>query len=380
MQRTRRDFIKTGAVASAMIGAVAESGLDAAQSGHTIPLPTERAKALMALFGLKYPIFEAPHGRQTCADLAIAVSNAGAMGALAFLGNPDETRTVVSRVRSATKGPFFVNFLLALAPMSGSEPTSLKAALDAGAPIVQFSWGTPTKEAIAMILAAGAKWGIQVTSSEGARAALDLGADYLVCQGTEAGGHVQATRGLYEALPIVLEEAREKPVVASGGIGNGKGIREALLAGASAAMLGTRFVATVESIAHPAYKQAIIAAYAKDTALTVCFQDGWAATHRALRNRTFRMWDAAGCPPPGKRPGEGDVLATRPDGTKIRRYRMESPLRDSEGEVTECALYAGRSVEYVKDLPAAGELVQRLWRECETAPKDVPPIRGDKKS
>ena len=380
MTTTRRDFIKTTAAAGALCGIAGTSRSDTLQLGPTVLMPTPRAKALMALFGLKYPIFEAPHGRQTCPDLAIAVSNAGGMGALAFLGNPDETRNVVSRVRSATKGPFFVNFLLALAPMSGSEPTSLKAALDAGSPIVQFSWGMPSKEATAMIRAAGAKWGIQVTGEESARAALDLGADYLVCQGTEAGGHVQSTRGLYEALPIVLEEAREKPVVASGGIGNGNGIREALLAGASAAMLGTRFVATVESIAHPAYKQAIIAAYAKDTALTNCFQDGWAATHRALRNRTFGMWDAAGCPPPGKRPGEGDVLATRPDGTKIRRYRMESPLRDSEGAVTECALYAGRSAEYVKDLPAAGELVQRLWRECEPAPTDVPPIRRDKKS
>ena len=380
MKRARREFIKTTVAAGALLEISGGSKLHAWQLEPTIPMPTRRAKALMTLFGLKYPIFEAPHGRQTCPDLASAVSNAGAMGALAFLGHPDEARNSISKVRSATKGPFVVNFLLSLAPMSGSEPTALRAALDAGAPIVQFSWGMPTKEAIAAIRTAGAKWGIQVTSAESARAALNLGADYLVCQGTEAGGHVQATRGLYEALGIVLEEAREKPVVASGGIGNGQGIREALLAGASAAMLGTRFVATVESNAHPAYKQALIAAYAKDTALTNCFQDGWPATHRALRNRTFVLWDTAGCPPPGKRPGEDDVLATRPDGSKIRRYRMESPLRDSEGPVTECALYAGRSVEHIKDLPAAGELVKRLWRECETAPAEVLPARGNKKS
>jgi nitronate monooxygenase len=377
MKRARREFLKTTA-AGALLGIAAGSSLDAWQLKPTIPMPTERAKALMALFGLKYPIFEAPHGRQTCSDLAIAVSNAGAMGALAGLGNPDETRDEVSKVRSATKGPFFVNFLLALAPMSGSEPTSLRAALDAGAPVVQFSWGMPTKEAVAAIRAAGARMGMQVTSAESARAALDLGADYLVCQGTEAGGHVQATRELHETLPIVLEEARQRPVVASGGIGNGKGIREALLDGASAAMLGTRFVATVESYAHPAYKQAIIAAHANDTALTNCFQDGWLATHRVLRNRTFVMWDAAGCPPPGQRPGEGDVLAIRPDGSKIRRYRRESPLRDSEGAITECALYTGRSVDFVKDLPAASELVKRLWRECEAAPADIPQVRGDK--
>lgn len=144
---------------------------------------------------------------------------------------------------------------------------------------------------ISAIRAAKAKLAMQVTSKESARAALDLGADYLVCQCTEAGGHVQASRGLYEALPMVLEEAKQKPVVAAGGIGNGPGIRKALLAGASATALGTRFVATKEADAHPDYQRAILAAYAKDTALTMCFQDGWSAMHRVLRNRTLVMWE-----------------------------------------------------------------------------------------
>jgi nitronate monooxygenase len=200
-----------------------------------------------------------------------------------------------------------------------------------------------------------------------ARAALDLGADYLVCQGTEAGGHVQATRGLYETLPLVVDEAKQIPVVAAGGIGNGEGIRKALLAGASAAALGTRFVATVESNAHPAHKSAVIGAHAKDTALTNCFQDGWPAMHRALRNNTFVKWETAGCPPPGKRPGEGDVTATSPDGSKVLRYGFQSPVHGMDGTVTDCALYAGLSVDVVKDLPRAGEVVERLWRECETA-------------
>jgi nitronate monooxygenase len=362
MKRTRRDFIETSVAAGALLGVAAASGLGVAQSQNPIAMPTPRAKALMSLFNLKYPIFEAPHGRATTPELAIAVSNAGAMGALASLGSTDKARTSVSKVRAATKGPFVVNYILR------DEPASLGVALDAGAPIVQFSWGMPTREMVSAIRAAGAKFGVQVTSAESARAALNMGADYLVCQGTEAGGHVQANRGLYEALPDVLKEARQIPVVASGGIGNGQGIRTALLAGASAAMLGTRFVATVESNAHPAYQRAIIAAHAKDTVLTLCFQGGWPnAPHRALRNRTFVMWDAAGCPPAGKRPGEGDVLATRPDGSQVLRYQTASYDRELEGAVAECALFAGLGVDFVKDLPAAGELVDRLWRECEAA-------------
>jgi nitronate monooxygenase len=319
----------------------------------------------MALFGLKYPIFEAAHGiRVTCPELAIAVSNAGAMGALAISGWPtDKARDAVAMVRAATKGSFFVNYILALS----NQPESLRSVLDAGAPIVQFSWGHPSKEAISAIRAARAKLGMQVTSAESARAALDLGADYLVCQGTEAGGHVQATQGLYESLSSVLAEAKGKPVIASGGIGNGKGIRKALLAGAWGAALGTRFLATIESNAHPAFKQAVIAAHARDTALMICFQDGWPAMHRALRNRTFVMWDAAGCPAPGKRPGEGDILATGPDGSRVLRYSAQSPGRELEGAPEEMALYAGLSAEFVKDLPPAGELVRRLWRECQAA-------------
>ena len=102
----------------------------------------------MELFGLKYPIFEAPHGFATSPELAIAVSNAGAMGALASLGSPEVARNAVSKVRSATKGYFVVNYIL------HREPTSLQAALDAGAPIVQFSWGIPTREMISAVRAA----------------------------------------------------------------------------------------------------------------------------------------------------------------------------------------------------------------------------------
>jgi hypothetical protein len=131
----------------------------------------------------------------------------------------------------------------------------------------------------------------------------------------------------------VLQEAKATPVIASGGIGNGAGIRTALLAGASAAMLGTRFVATIESSAHPDYKRALVAAYARDTALTICFQDGWPALHRALRNRTFIMWERAGCHSPGKRPGEGELITTRSSGEKVLRYSVYVPDRDFHGDV-----------------------------------------------
>ncbi len=314
----------------------------------------------MRLFGLKYAIFQAPHGGAG-ADLVAAVSSAGAMGILGGLNRlaPEDASKAVASVRARTQRKFAVNYILAF------EPRSLPAVLEAGAPVVHFSWGLPTKEMISAVRSAGAKFGVQVANASGARSALDLGADYLVCQGVEAGGHVQSSTALYEVLPTVLDQTRNTPVLAAGGIGHGRKIREALLAGASGAMLGTRFVATQESLTHPEYKNVLIRSRGSETSMSVCFQDGWpGATHRSLRNPTLERWEAAGSPPVGQRPGEGEVVATRSDGTTVLRYNYASPLRDLQGAITDMALYAGQGVDDVRDLPSATELVVRLWAEC----------------
>jgi nitronate monooxygenase len=362
-QSSRRRFL---GVTSAVGAAFAQPKLS--------PWLSARTKAAMDAFGLRYPIFQAGFGAVTSVPLALAVSNAGAMGAVGSLGTAANARDVVTRLRSAANGPFFVNIILQV--QTENPPSVLAPSLEGGARLIQFSWGIPSREAISLIRASGAKFGMQVTGKESARAALDAGADYLVCQGTEAGGHVQAHRGLFESLPIVLEEAREKHVIAAGGIGDGGGIFRALAAGASGAMLGTRFVATLESNAHTEYKRALVGARARDTALTVCFQDGWTAFHRVLRNPTFVAWEAAGCPGPGKRPGEGEIVYTRPNGSKVLRYSNSPPLVGFEGRPLEGPLYAGESVDSVKDLPSAGDLVKRLWDECEAARRRAAAVKS----
>ena len=358
MSSDRREFLGKAAAVTAALGARALPL--AAQRAATMPTP--RASALMELFGLRYPIFSAGMGATGVPELAIAVSNAGGLGAIGtgFNAVPDVVRQRVSQTKSATNRPFAVNFLLQ------RDPATLPLALDAGAPIIQFAWGIPTAETAAEIRRAGAKMGIQISSVAGARRALDVGADYLICQGTEAGGHVQATRPLYEIVSAVIDEAKTVPVLAGGGIANGTHIRRALLAGASGVLIGTRFVATKEAGAHQEYKSAITRAKAADTVLTVCFQDGWAnAPHRVLRNGTFEMWEAAGCPPPGKRHGEGDVIATNTvTGVTKRRYSTSSPGPDDRGTLLELALWAGQGVDAIRDIPSAGELVARLWKEC----------------
>ena len=314
----------------------------------------------------RIPIYQAPTGSLAGPELAVAVANAGAMGAMALTWTePTEAAAFVRQVRAATDGVFQVNFALAF------PPKSLNAALESGVPIVTFSWGDPAPY-LTEVRAAGAAFGVQVTSVSGARRVLDLGADFLICQGIEAGGHVQSTRPLWELLPRVIAEAGQTPVIASGGIGDGQGIAQALSLGAAGTMLGTRFVATRESRAHPDYKQRLLEASASDAALTVCFDGGWPyAAHRVLRNQTLDTWEAAGCPSIGQRPGEGDTVGQSASGEAIYRYEDTAPRQGMTGDVSDMALYAGTSCGLINDVPPAGELVARLWAEAEMSEADI---------
>jgi nitronate monooxygenase len=313
----------------------------------------------MALFGLKYPIVQAPAGG---AALAAAISNAGALGHIAlWAGTQNDAAAVdaVKNLRGQTTRPFVANYVLTF------EPRSLPAAVDAGVPVVQFSWGIPTSESVGAIRKAGAKFGVQVGTAIAARAAVDSGASYLVAQGNEAGGHVQSSTPLAQLLPLVLKEAGNVPVLVAGGITTGQRLRAALVAGASGAIMGTRFMATQESSAHDEYKNALVHAESADAAMSVCYGDGWpGATHRTLRNTTLNRWEAAGCPPPGKRPGEGDIIARRANGSGVMRYSIATPSRGLEGTVTDMAMYAGEGVGEVKDVPPVRDLLARIWAEC----------------
>ena len=187
----RREFLGSGLVAGLTLTGFSPSSTDKVRTPQDESLPNARVKELIARFDLKYPIFQAPH-LGAGPELVAAVSNAGGLGILGGLSRvaPEVAHEQVSATRKLTKRLFAVNYLLAV------EPVSLPAALAAGAPIVHFSWGLPSKESVSILRNSGARFGVQVANSAGARAALELGADYLVCQGVEAGGHVQSSTAL----------------------------------------------------------------------------------------------------------------------------------------------------------------------------------------
>lgn len=313
--------------------------------------------SLAARLGLRYPILQAPIGSVASVDLAVAVSEAGGMGSLALTWTKAAAaRKQVAEIRRRTSRNFFVNFVLSF------EPVALPAVLEAGAPVVTFSWGLPGK-LVKQVHAAGAQVGVQVGTAAAARRAIEQGCDFVICQGVEAGGHVQSSTPLLELLEEVVELA-EVPVVAAGGLADRSDVARVLAAGADAAMLGTRFVATNESRAHASYKQALVQAAAADTVMTGCFDGGWPyALHRVLRNATLIRWEDDGCPPLGKRPGEGDIVAKTARAHPVHRYDDAPPTDEMSGDVLACCLYAGRGVGRIHDIRPAAELVASLGQE-----------------
>ncbi len=316
--------------------------------------------SLCALLEIDIPIIQAPTGSIAGPELAAAVSAAGGLGSLGLTWT-EQTDAVeaVQAVRAATDRPFLVNYALSF------EPKTLRTVLAAGAPIVSFSWGDATSH-IPIVHAAGAKAGVQIGSGGGALRALESGADFLICQGHEAGGHVQSTTPVEQLLAEVLRIAGGRiPVVATGGMTDGRDIARIIAMGAAGAMLGTRFVATRESRAHDLYKGLLVSARGDPTSLTVCFDGGWPhAPHRVLRNSTLNAWESAGCPPPKSRPGEREIVGRASDGSPVLRYDDTAPRVGMAGDAEAMALYAGTGAGRIVDLPAAGDLLTRLWRDA----------------
>lgn len=359
----RRRFLRNSLIASAALtmGApslFAEESVAKIPNKATLPLSAKSVQ-FMKMMKIKYPIIQAPTGGVATPELAIAVAEQGVLGALPLTWtSPQNAYKDVKTVQSGTNGSFFANFLLQF------EAKSLESTLSAGVKVVQFSWGIPSPEIVKKLRTNGVIMGIQVTSEASALAALNAGADYLVCQGTEAGGHVHASRPLADALQRVLSVAGDTPVAASGGIATGKDMRRYLEMGAAAVVMGSRFVASLESAAHTEYKASLVQATSEDTVFTVCLNKGWPnATHRILRNNTFEMWEAAGCPPLEKSPGVDDAVAHQSNGNALSRYSSATPNIGMTGQVTDLAMYAGKGVDHINDIPSVAEIINRVWHE-----------------
>ncbi len=318
--------------------------------------------ALCTRLGIEFPIIQAPMAGAVGPTLAAAVSNAGGLGMLAlWRANGEAMRRQIKEVRALTSRPFGVNLNLDF-----PQQERLAICLEEGVPVISFFWQDPSA------LVPRAKSGNAIVmhtvgSAADAKRAVDCGVDIVVAQGWEAGGHVRGTVATMPLIPAVVDAVSPTPVVAAGGIADGRGLAAALALGAAGAWIGTRFLASREAAIHPRYRERLLGANESDTVyLENLFDVGWPnAPHRTLRNQTVDVWEAAERPSSGERPGQGEVIATSRSIGPIVRYQSYTPGADAEGDIDAMSLWAGQSVGLVSRLQPARDIVHEIVDEAQ---------------
>jgi nitronate monooxygenase len=309
------------------------------------------------LAGCRVPIQQAPMGSVSVPALAVAVADAGGVGSITALGlSVADLDKVLAGLAAQTTGVLAANFL------TGQIDPEAVAAAAARVRIVDFFWADPDPALVELAHRGGALASWQVGSLDEARAAADAGCDVVVVQGTEAGGHI---RGQIPLLPL-LESALgqlEVPVLAAGGIGDGRAFAAVLGRGAAGARVGTRFVATSESGAHPAYKQAVVGAAAGSTEITgafpVCPLCATVPRARVLRSCIDALRDL-----PGDTAGETTVGGQR---ISLPKGHGLPPGAAATGHVGAMAMYAGESAAGISAVEPAAQVI-RSWCTAAEAP------------
>lgn len=317
--------------------------------------------ALTERLGLQVPIIQAPMGGAVGPKMAAAVSNAGGLGMLVpWRAKPDTVRQQIRETRALTSRPFGVNLVIEF-----PQEERLEVCLEERIPIISFFWGDAAA-LTARAKAGGAVVLHSVGSAAEAKRAVDAGVDIIVAQGWEAGGHVRGTVATLPLVPAVVDAVAPVPVVAAGGIADGRGLAAALALGAAGAWIGTRFLASEEAAIHPRYRERLFMARETDTVyLKDLFDVRWPnAPHRTLRNSTVEAWEASGCPPSGKRPGEGEVIASSRSAGPVVRYQSYTPGPDAEGDIDALSLWAGQGVGLVSKVQSAGDIVREIAEEA----------------
>jgi nitronate monooxygenase len=316
---------------------------------------------LCKLLGIQFPIIQAPIGSAVSPELVAAVSNSGGLGCHAFSWKTSEEIVhYISATQRLTQQSFCVNFVLVW-----SQLDRLKLCLDAGIRIFSFSWGDASNY-IQTVHEYGGIALVTVGSSDEAKKAIEQGADVIVAQGWESGGHVLGQISGLTLIPKVVDTVHPIPVVAAGGIADGRGLVAAMALGAGGIWIGTRFLASREAIAHQIYKQRILEAQETDTTYSSLFDGGWEnAPHRTIRNSTIIEWERAKSPKSGQRPHEGEIIGESLTGACIKRYDDTIPLEETTGDLEAMALYAGQSLGLIEGILPAAEIIQQIINDAQ---------------
>lgn len=304
---------------------------------------------LTELLGIRYPIVQGGLAHLAFAGLAAAVSNAGGLGQItaASFATPEDLRAEIQRARRLTDKPFGVNFAIGHRPLDDL----LDVALDENVAVITVTGGNP-EPLFRRMAGHPARKLVLVAGVRQAQKCEELGADAVIAVGYEGGGHLgRDDVGTIVLLPRVAT-AVSIPVVASGGIGDGRGLAAALALGAEGIEMGTRFVATRECVAHPAYKEALVRARETDTAI---IERSIGRPARVLRG-----------------PAADRVLSAEARGAGIEELL---PLISGEvnrraaieGDLDAGFVWAGQVVGLIDDVPTVAELVERIVTDARAA-------------
>jgi len=306
---------------------------------------------LCDLLAIEYPILNAPMSGTATADLAAAVSATGGFGMIGGTspGGPDWLRAQIRAARARTERPFGVGFISSFA----SVDDLVQVALDERVAAINHSFADPTPY-VAAAHASSVKVFAQVQTVAQAQVAARAGVDVIIAQGTEAGGHTGST-GTLALVPAVVDAAGDIPVVAAGGIADGRGLAAVLLLGAAGAWLGTRFVASQEWGGRQWEQAAVVAATADDTVRTsvydlireAAFPEGIA--DRVLRNSFVDTWQDR----------DADLRAQQ---SELRQQLAEAAQHGDAGVVD---ISAGVASGIIHAVEPAGAIVRRIVREAE---------------
>lgn len=302
----------------------------------------------------RYPILLAGMGGVSRHRLAAAVANAGGFGKLGMVREPvARIRAEVAALRQASAKPFAVN-LIPAATQPELLQDQVRACVELRVPFMELFWEVDV-ELVKHLKSEGIGVLHQVGSLQDAEAAAAAGADVLIAQGVEAGGHVRGTRA-GSTLVAELVQGFDRPVVASGGIASGEGLAAALALGAQGVNIGTAFIATLEANAHVHHQQRIVAASGDEPLYNRLFWRNWhePAPVRVLPNRVTR--GELGNYDPAATPRE----IGRQDGLPVYLFGTDSPLADATGELDDMALYAGQGCGLVHSIVPAERRIQEI--------------------
>jgi nitronate monooxygenase len=303
---------------------------------------------LTSVLGIEHPILLAPMDIVSGGKLAAAVSQAGGLGLLGGgYGDAEWLESEWAAAGNIPVGCGFITWSLA------KRPELLRRTLDHRPRAILLSFGDPRPFGNE-IRDAGAALICQVQTLAHAREAVEAGADVLVAQGTEAGGHGMS-QPLMTLVPQIVDAFPEVPVVAAGGIADGRGLAAAMMLGAEGAMMGTRFYASQEAVGHPAAKQRIVAAKGGETVRSIVFdltrRNRWPDpyTGRLLRNRHLETW-----------------LGREPElEANAERVHVEYLAARARGDFDIAGVIAGEAASLIDDIPSAGEIVARVADQAE---------------